>query len=146
MAEPVKISTSKHIKEGKVDIDGHIWTVKLPGAKTELRMSQVFRDNKLYAARIANLDKKIDSDKYTDEDLDKYEEYNNKFKESEQEVFDFFQTIFKDETEDNSEVKEWVANTPTAIIQLAFEDIKEQTNNKGSGDGGNGQTEPSSSS
>ena len=66
MAEPVKISTSKHIKEGKVDIDGHIWTVKLPGAKTELRMSQVFRDNKLYAARIANLDKKIDSDKYTD--------------------------------------------------------------------------------
>ena len=54
MAEPVKISTSKHIKEGKVDIDGHIWTVKLPGAKTELRMSQVFRDNKLYAARIAN--------------------------------------------------------------------------------------------
>ena len=90
--------------------------------------------------------KKIDSDKYTDEDLDKYEEYNNKFKESEQEVFDFFQTIFKDETEDNSEVKEWVANTPTAIIQLAFEDIKEQANNKGSGDDGNGQTEPSSSS
>lgn len=128
MAEPIKISTSDYNKEGKVEVDGKIWSVKLPGAGSELRLSQTFRSSKLYGARIANLDKKIDDGTVTDEELDKYEEYVFKYEESEKEILDFFVSVFKDDTKDNSEVKLWVEETPTAIIQLAFESIKGQAN------------------
>ncbi len=143
MAEPIKISTSKYTKEGKVEIDGHLWTVKLPGAGTELRLSQAFRGSKLWSARINSMDKKIDAGTSTDADLDKYEEYNNKYNENEKIIFDFFSQMFQDGTEDNSEVKAWVENTPTSIIQQTFEDIKEQNDNNAKAT--DGQTEPSES-
>lgn len=124
MAEPLKISTSGYAKEGKVEVDGQVWTVRLPGAGTELRMSQSFRNSKLYAARIGLIDKKIENGTATEEDLDKYERYCQEFEKNEREVFEFFSAVYKDDTEDNSEVKKWLEETPTAIIQMAFEDIK----------------------
>lgn len=130
MSEPIVISTSKYNKQGKVDIDGHIWDVKLPGAGTELRLSQAFRANKLYNARIRELDKKIDADEVTEADLDRYEEYNAKYEESEKTIFSFFTNVFRDSTPDNSEVKKWVEDTPTSIIERAFEDVKKQANSK----------------
>lgn len=128
MSEPIKISTEKYNKQGKVDIDGHIWTVKLPGAGTELRLSQAMRASKLYGSRISLIDKKIDKDTATEADLDSYEKYIKKYEENEKVIFDFFTTMFQDDTEDNSEVKKWVEETPTSIIELAFEDIKNQAN------------------
>lgn len=162
MAEPIKISTSKYAKQGKVDIDGHIWDVKLPGAGTELRLSQAFRSSKLNSARIQSFDDRLDKldqaridfeqKKITkeeleqfvisDSDLDRYEEYNDKQREAEKIIYAFFTDIFQDSTEDNSEVKAWVEETPTAIIQLAFEDVKEAANGKSK----DGQTEPPTSS
>ena len=150
MSQPIQISTSKYTKQGKVDIDGHVWEVKLPGAGTELRLSQAFRSSKLYTARIQSFDARLDAydkalvdfekkvitqeqlDKFaiSDTDLDRYEEYNDKQREAEKTIFSFFTSIFKDDTEDNSEVKAWVEETPTAIIQLAFEDVKNQANGK----------------
>lgn len=128
MAEPIKINTSKYNKQGKVEIDGHIWTVSLPGAGTELRLSQAFRSSKLYGTRMGFLDKKIENGTITEEELDKYETYSKEYELSERTIFDFFQGMFKDETPDNSEVKKWIEETPTAIIQLAFEDIKKSAN------------------
>lgn len=114
MAEPIKISTGKYNKDGKVDIDGKIWTVKLPGASTELRLNQAQR-------RLTLLDKKVQAGTATEEDLDKYDEY-------EQVIYSTFTNIFQDGTKDNTEVKAWIADTPMAIIALALEDIKSQAN------------------
>ena len=110
MTDTRKVDTSKYTKEGKVEVDGKLWTVKLPGAGTELRISKAQR-------RLAFLEKKIESGKYDEVDLDRYDEL-------EQFMFDFFKGVFTDSTKDNSEVTEWIENTPGAIIIQAFEDIK----------------------
>lgn len=119
MAEPVKITTSKYNKSGKVDIDGKIWSVKLPGAGTELRLSQAQR-------RLKVLDKLVESGNATEEDLDRYDAY-------EKTIYNIFFNMFRDSTDDNSEVKEWVEETPLAIIMLSFEDIKSQANGEEDG-------------
>jgi hypothetical protein len=110
MAEAIKISTGKYTKEGKVDIDGNIWTIKLPGAGTEMKLSQAQRRLKL-------LDKKIEADTADEDDLDKYDKF-------EKVIFDTFKDMFKDGTKDNDKVKEWVEDTPIAIIVQVFEDVK----------------------
>lgn len=130
MAQPLMINSSKYNKQGQVQVDGHLWTVVLPGAGTELRLSQAFRNSKLFGTRIELLDKKIEAGTITEEDLDRYEEYCKEFEKNEKVVYDFFKTMFKDETEDNSEVRDWVENTPSAIMMMAFEDIKEQANSE----------------
>ena len=144
MAQPIKINTGKYVKEGQVEIDGKIWSVKLPGAGTELRLSQAFRKSKLYGARINLLDKKIDSETITENELDQYEEYSKLFEENEKVIFEFFTSVFKDNTKDNSEVKKWVEETPTSIIQLAFEDIQGQANNEDKNETSNGEEKTSS--
>ena len=123
MSEPIKISTTKYIQNGKVEIDGHVWTVKMPGAGTELRYSQANRASKLYGARIEMLDKKIDSGKITESELDKYEEYSAKYEENERIIYDIFKQIFQDGTKDNSEVNKWLEETSLSLIILAFEEI-----------------------
>jgi len=128
MPQPLKITTSKYNKQGKVDVDGKIWSITLPGVGSELRLSQAFRNSKLYGARISNIDKKIEAGKVTDQELDQYEQYCKDYEKSEQVILEVFTNMFRDDTEDNSEVKNWVQETPTAIIQLAFEAIKEQAN------------------
>lgn len=129
MAEPIKIDTTKYRKEGKVNIDGHIWDVHLPGAGTELRLSQLFRSSQLWSSRIELAERKIKANTATEEDLDKYEECDARFTESEQKILDLFTQFFKDSTPDNSEVKAWLEETPIAFIQATFEDIKEQSQN-----------------
>lgn len=147
MAEPIKISTKKYTKQGKVDVDGNIWEVKLPGAATELRLSQAFRGSKLWAARMSKLDEKIDSGKISDSELDSYEEYKEKYEENERIVFEFFSDMFQDGTEDNVSVKAWIDATPTSVIQAVFEDMKEQVDNtpKGQLEEADGRQEPSTS-
>lgn len=113
-AEPVIISTDKYTKQGKVQVDGKIWSVKLPGAGTELKLNQAMR-------RIKVLDKKIETGDVTEEDLDRYDVY-------EKLMYDVFLGLFKDSTENNSEVQTWVNETPMAIIMMAFEEIKNQAN------------------
>jgi|GEM_PF-4031429 len=124
MAEALEIRTGKFTKSGKVDIDGKIWDVRLPGTGTELRFSQAQRALKLYEQRIKILDKKIDDGTITEEELDKYEEYSAKYDENTKIIMDTFTQTFNDGTPDNKHVKKWVNDTPTAIIMLAFEDIQ----------------------
>lgn len=114
MAEPIKISTGKYNKEGKVEVDGKLWTVKLPGAATELKLNQAQR-------RLTLLEKKVENETITEEELNRYDEY-------ELTVYSTFRNIFKDNTEDNSEVNQWIDETPLGIIVMALEDIKEAAN------------------
>lgn len=133
MAEPIKISTSKYTKSGKVDVDGHIWSVNLPGAGTEMRFSQASRACKSAEARLGLIDKKIDAGTVTEAELDSYDEHAKRYEDNERIIYDVFMAVFKDDTKDNSEVKKWMNDTPTAIIMLAFEDIKGQANDGSTG-------------
>lgn len=128
MAEPIKINTSKYTKEGKVDVDGNIWTIRLPGAGSELRFSQASRGCKLFGSRITKLDVKIDNGTVTDAELDDYEEYCKKYDENEAIIYSIFVETFLDGTPENTGVKEWIEKTPTMVITRAFEDIKDQSN------------------
>jgi len=114
MSEAIKISTGKYKKSGKVEVDGKVWTVNLPGASTELKLEQAQR-------RLTLLDKKIEAGEATESDLDKYDEF-------EEVIYSTFSRIFQDGTKDNSEVKVWMDETPMAIIAMALEDIKAQAN------------------
>lgn len=129
-SQPIKISTSKYTKKGKVDIDGNIWEVVLPGAGTELRFSQASRACKLYGARIDLLDKKINNGTVTVEELDTYETYSHKYESSERTIYEVFHNTFRDGTKDNASVKTWVNDTPTTVIMMAFEDVKDQAKNQ----------------
>jgi hypothetical protein len=111
-----KIDTTKYTTEGKVEVDGNVWTVKLPGAGTELQLSKNKR-------RQDFIGKKIEKGTATEEDLDRFDEIEQFF-------YDFFRNLFQDGTESNSAVHEWVDSTPMAVILQAFEDIKEQANKK----------------
>lgn len=126
MTEPLKISTSKYTKSGKVDIDGNIWNITVPGAGTELRFSQASRACKLYQARLDLLDKKIADKTITSEELDSYETYATKYEENEKIVFNIFSSVFTDD-KDNASVHKWIDETPTAIIMRAFEDARGQS-------------------
>jgi ASC-1-like (ASCH) protein len=114
--EPIKINTGKYNKQGKVDVDGKIWSIKLPGAGTEMRLSQAQR-------RLTMLDQKVENKTATEEDLDKYDSY-------ELVVYETFKSMFKDNTKNNSEVSKWVEETPLAIMVQVFEDLKEQANGR----------------
>lgn len=149
MSEPIKISTTKYIQNGKVEIDGHVWTVKMPGAGTELRYSQAQRGSKLWGSRLELFDKKIDKyekakldfenkkisqaelDKLapTEEDLDKYEEYSKEYDKNERIIYDVFKSVFQDGTKDNSEVNKWLEETSLSLIILAFDEISQNADN-----------------
>lgn len=130
MAEPIKISTKKYNSKGKVDIDGNIWDVTLPGAGTEMRLSQCFRQSKIYTSRMSLVDKKIDNGTVTETDLNTYQEYSDKYEETQKSILDIFMSIFSDGTEENELVKKWINDTPTAILELAFQDVTNQANGK----------------
>lgn len=114
MSDIKKLDTSKYVTDGKVEVDGKIWEVVLPGAGTELKMTKMRR-------RTDFLSKKVENGTATEEDLDRLDAMEDEF-------FNFFKGIFKDSTDDNSEVNEWIEKTPMALIMQAIEDIREQAN------------------
>lgn len=111
-----EIKTSKYVKPLKVNIDGNDWTMITPGAGTEIRMGQIQR-------RITILDKKIKDETATDEDLDKYDEY-------EKQSFEYLLAIFKDGTEDNASVAKWLKSIPLSVANEIILDINTQKNEK----------------
>lgn len=130
MAETLKLSSDKQRRSGKVEIDGHIWSVSMPGANSELRFSQLARDAKRLNSRMAMLDKKIEDGSITSDELDQYDATSKEAVLVESEILGFYSTFFKDNTADNSEVKKWVSDTPLNAIIKVFEEIT-QKNNEG---------------
>lgn len=126
MAEPIRVNTKKYTQEGKVDIDGNIWDVRLPGTGTEMRFNQASRQSKLYFARLEIIDKKIEAGTVTEAELDKYEEYSAKYDEAEATIKQVFSSMFNDGTDNNSAVEKWIDKTPSVVMIKAFEDIRGQ--------------------
>lgn len=124
MAAPIRVQTSKYTTTGEVDIDGKVWKVKLAGAGTTFRVSQIERESKAAAARIINLEKRIESGNATDEEIDRYEELGQKVADLKEETKTIFMGLFNDGTPDNAEVSKWLDETPESIQFLVFEDIK----------------------
>lgn len=114
---PLTINTGNYLQDKHILVDGKDWTVKLPGAGTELKLSQSKR-------RIKLLDKKIENGTATEEDYDLYDELEDM-------TLKTFESMFNDGTEDNKSVVDWVRNTPLIVIMAAFEEIKKQAENKG---------------
>lgn len=110
MSEVKVVDTKKYIVSGNVLVDGKEWVVQLPGAGRELQYSKVAR-------RIKVLNTKVENDTATEEDLDKLDSLEDF-------IVEYFVSIWKDTTEDNSEVRKWVNDTPMAVISAALEDIK----------------------
>lgn len=108
----IQIKTNELNKVYKIEVDGEAWEMRSPGAGDELRLGQAQR-------RITQIDKKIKDGTATDADYDLYDQL-------ERTMYDVFTNMFKDSTEDNSHVKEWIKNTPMAIITTAITSIKDQ--------------------
>ena len=109
----VSIDTSIYIRTGKVKIDGMLWSVKLPGARTDMKMSRLQR-------RLKRLDKKIEDETAEDNEYDEYDK-------AEAWYYDVLRNIFQDGTKSNSQVHKWVDETPMFMIIAAFEDLKKQS-------------------
>jgi len=120
---PISITTSDYLEQKNILVDGNSWTIKLPGAGTELRISQSQR-------RIKLLDKKIEDGSATEADFDLYDKLENG-------TIELFQNMFNDGTETNQTVIEWVETTPLAVIVAAFESIKSQAQEVQTVDGTN---------
>lgn len=119
----ISITTSDYLEEKHILVDGKDWLIKLPGAGTELRISQSQRRMKL-------LDKKINDGSATEEDYDLYDKLENN-------TLTVFENMFNDGTPENESVRQWVQDTPMGVIMAAFEEIKKQAEeNKKADDGG----------
>lgn len=111
-----EIQTGKYVKPKKILVDDMEWTMFAPGAGDELAMGQANR-------RIQLLDKKIKDGTAEEKDYDKYDELENR-------IYDIFLKVFKDSTDDNSEVAAWIKETPMTVLYAVMEDIKKQTEAK----------------
>lgn len=108
----ISITTSDYLEEKHILVDGNDWIIKLPGAGSELRLSQSNRRMKL-------LDKKIEDGTATEADFDLYDKLENN-------TIDMFKNMLNDQTTDNKSVIDWIENTPLAVINASFEEIKKQ--------------------
>lgn len=120
MSNVPAISTSTYLKTRNVSVDGNIWALKAPGAKQELALSQSQR-------RLKRLDQKIEDGSADDADYDLYDKL-------EMQTYNMFKDIFKDSTDGNKQVTEWLENTPLAVVMQSFEDLSKQIENKGNDD------------
>lgn len=111
-----EIRTSNYIKSKKILLDGKEWTMHPPGAGDELALNQAKRRGEL-------IEKKIKSGTATEEDYDTYDRIENQ-------MFSLFKRMFKDSTEDNSEVTAWLSTTPMVVIMAILEDITKQSEEK----------------
>lgn len=112
----ISIKTADYLQEKHIEVDGNDWTIRLPGAGSELRLSQANR-------RIKLLDKKIADGTAKESDFDQYDRLENL-------TLEMFEKMFNDGTTENKTVKDWVRNTPLVVIMAAFEEIKKQAESK----------------
>jgi hypothetical protein len=107
-----EIKTGNYLKQRKILIDGNEWTMTAPGAGDELALGQARR-------RVELIQKKVDGGTAVEADYDMYDRLEDK-------MFNTFSRMFKDTTEDNSQVTSWLNATPMVVIYAIMEDIKKQ--------------------
>lgn len=107
-----EIKTSNYIKSKKILVDDKEWELRPPGAGDELALNQGKR-------RAERIEQKIKDGTATDADYDTYDRIENN-------MYNIFRRMFKDATDDNSEVNAWLATTPMIVIMTILEDISKQ--------------------
>jgi len=112
----IDIGADKYRAEKVVLFNGKNWRIRLPGARDELALSQIDR-------RMKHLEKRIESGTASDADLDKLDELEKK-------MYTVYLGFFQDETEDNSQVKAWLDDTPFGMVKVILEDITKQAEAK----------------
>lgn len=100
----VSINTKDFIKSKKILIDGKEWEFISPGAGLSLELSKLAREIS---------EKDATSDEQT------------KMVET---MFEYYESIFKDSTKTNSQVKKWLRETPIETIGLIVANIQKQVN------------------
>lgn len=106
----ISITTQDYIKGVEVNIDGKVWRYVQPGAG-------VFLDASKNVRKLRDLEnKKNPTQSEEDSKLDLTLE-----------LFDMYGSMLRDNTEDNSEVKKWLYETPADVIVLVIQEIQKQT-------------------
>lgn len=100
----VTITTNDFIKTKKVLIDGMDWEFIAPGAGLSLELSRLARE--------------------ITENKEATTEEQTKMIET---MFEYYGSIFRDKTKDNSEVKKWLRNTPIETIGLVVAEVQKQS-------------------
>ena len=118
----ISISTKELVKKGIEfeieDLSGnkHVWEYRTPGAGLMLELSRASRKS-------AELEAKLVKGEASDKDRKEQEQLLEL-------AFDFYGSIFKDQTKDNSEVKQWLRETPMDLISLVVEEVQKQSESK----------------
>lgn len=98
----ITITTKDFIKTKKVLIDGQDWEFVSPGAGLSLELSRLARE--------------ISEKEATSEEQTKMIET----------MFEYYGSIFRDKTKNNSQVTKWLRNTPIDTIGLVVAEIQKQ--------------------
>lgn len=121
---PVRsIKTSDYVKTVGVEVDGKVWKMRPIGAADELALSQIERRVELYDKKL----KQIKEGTAAQSDVDRHEEYVDRYEKLENKVIDIVCSIFTDETANNSQVREWALSIPMSTTFKIIEDIALQS-------------------
>ena len=96
----VSINTKDFVKTKKVQIDGMDWEFVAPGAGLSLELSRLAREI-------------TEKDATTDEQTKMIET-----------MFEYYGSIFRDKTKNNTQVKKWLRETPIETIGLVVAEIQ----------------------
>lgn len=106
----LKISTTKKENLG-VEIDGNVWTIKPLSGKLGVQLSRAAR-------RMPLLGEKVQNGTATEEDLDRYDEYEDL-------IINSLPKLLSDGTEDNKSVIEWNDSLPIEVISEVLAKVME---------------------
>lgn len=112
----MNISTAKFNKARHVRIDEISMVFKAPGSRSELAFSQMQR-------RYQVLEKKVNDQTITEQELDRLDKL-------EEEMFGYFSEIITGDGESDSQVKQWLDDTPMSVIHATIEELKTQLEDK----------------
>ena len=105
----ISIDTKDFVKGVEVTLDGKVWRFHQPGAGIMLDISKSFRKAKELQGK-TNL---------TDEEQGQMADLNEKF-------YNLYASMFTDKTKNNSEVAQWLHDTPLETVIAVVESIQAQ--------------------
>lgn len=120
MQQPPMIQEKSKAKG--VIIDGKKWLYIEPGMGSQQRLAQHMSRIKLYSKWVERLDAKIDNDTISEDEMLKSEEYLDKIQKHTDGVKEIFNATYRDGSEDNSSVLEWLDKTPPWKIEKVFQE------------------------
>lgn len=126
MSEARKIGSGFIRKQ--VVVDGNEWIYREIGSGESQRMTQAFARIKLYARRAEQIDKRLEANTATEDELDKQEEYLDKIEQYSKEANEILFSCLSDGTPENISVREWFDKTPQHIIEKVSQDILKADN------------------